>query len=100
MGNNAEGKSYMARVTNVNVVSDGVEIAFIYYGSSSGSVHFDTILPSSRRYKKALKVQKGDDVYADPAECDKICHFVINPWYKRLYNRVIKSVYNDLKYAF
>ena len=82
---------YKARVVAAYPQDEKIEIAFIYYGSCTGTVHVDPISTTSHRYSKARKLKVGDEVYAAPQDDDKIYDFVFHNPLKRLYVRTIKA---------
>ena len=89
--------TYLAQVVNVNSNSKGVEVAFVYYGSITGNIHFDEIRPTSQRYEQAKKLKVGDEVYAAPSESDRIFHFKLHTPAKRLFVRTLKPLWLKMK---
>lgn len=83
-------KTYVATVVNITDRQAGIEVAFVYDGSTTGNIHFDLIPPSSGRYEKAKKLKIGDEVHAAPIELDRIFHFKFNHPFKRFFIRTFK----------
>lgn len=92
--------NYLARVVNVIKKSEKIEVAFIYYGSANGNIHFDDVSIHSPRYKKAALLRLGDEVYADPSDYNKICHFVIHNSLMRLYVRLFRAAKENIRLFF
>ena len=89
-----------ARVTCAYEYWGGVHVTFVYYGSETQKALEDVIHKDSDLYEKAKNLRPGDDVYADPGNCDSICRIGLGSCVKRLYVDNCADIFKRVKNIF